>query len=136
MGALAAVIAQRLECANVFTVPEHVAGALNFDCDALSWLSEGAQLPAILGNVRRDVPKTWKPGFFWGRRAELLAGRQMQSGARGPGASGKRVRTAAVRGPAKRTLALKNKLKGKGKGDQAQQPGAHAVPAGRGQEGQ
>ena len=30
-------------------------GALNFDCDALSRLSEGAQLPAILGNVWRDL---------------------------------------------------------------------------------
>ena len=31
MNALAAEIALRLECANVFTVPEHVAGRLNFD---------------------------------------------------------------------------------------------------------
>ena len=65
MNALAAEIALRLECANVFTVPEHVAGKLNFDCDAVSRLSEGAQLPAILGNVRRDVPKPRQPRFFW-----------------------------------------------------------------------
>ena len=42
----------------------------------------------------------------------------------------------AVLGLAKRTAALKGKLKGKSKGDQAQQPGAHAVPVDRGQEGQ
>ena len=65
MNALTAEIAFRLKCANVFKVPEHVAGTLNFDCVALSRLSEGAQLPAILGNVRRDVPKPRQPVFFW-----------------------------------------------------------------------
>ena len=39
-------------------------------------------------------------------------------------------------GPAKRTAALKGKLKGMVKGDQAQQPGAHSVPVNKGQEGQ
>ena len=39
MNALAAETALRHECANVFTVPEHVAGTLNFDCDPLSLLN-------------------------------------------------------------------------------------------------
>ena len=42
----------------------------------------------------------------------------------------------AVLGRVKRTAALQGKLKGKGKGDQAQQLGAHAVPVDTGQEGQ
>ena len=101
--------------------------ALNFDCDALSRLSEGAQLPAILGNVRRDVPKPRQPGFFWGWPATLLFGCQRQSSACGLGASGKRVRTALqslARQSAQRLS--RAKLKGKGKGDQVQQPGVHA----------
>ena len=125
----AAEIALRLECANVFTVPEHVADTLNFDCDALSRLSEGAQLPAILGNVRCDVPKPRQPGFFlvmacyvacWPSEAVqcMWAGRLRQEGETG----------FAALGPAKRTAALKGKLKEKEKGDQAQQPGAHSVP--------
>ena len=42
----------------------------------------------------------------------------------------------AVLDLAKRTAGLKDKLKRKGKGDQAQQPGAHSAPVDKGQEGQ
>ena len=90
-----------------------------------SRLSEGAQLPAILGHVRRDVPKPRQPGFFWGWPAALLsgsqravdcvwAGRLRQEGENG----------FAVLGPAKRAATLKGKFKGKRKGNQAQQPGS------------
>ena len=135
--ALAAEIALRLECANVFTVPEHVAGTLNFDCDALSRLSEGAQCQRSWAMCGAMYQCHGSLASFGRWPATLLIGRQRQSSARGPGASGKRVRTASQSlARQKRTAALKDKLKGKGKGDQAQQAGAHAVPVDRGQEDQ
>ena len=57
-------------------------------------------------NVRRDVPKPRQPGFFWRRPATLPSACQRQSGACGPSASGKRVRTAS-----QSSAALKGKQK-------------------------
>ena len=65
MNALAAEIALRLECADVQTAPEHLSGTLNFTCDALSRLSEGAAMPAILAGIQRDHPRPRCKAFFW-----------------------------------------------------------------------
>ena len=132
VNALAAKIALRLECANIFTVPEHVAGKLNCDCDAFSRISQRAQRLAILNNLRRDVPKPRQPDFFGGWLAALLRNWQRQSNA-----CARRLRQEgtdgfAVLGPAKHTAAIKGKLKGKCEEDQARQPGS--LPINRGQE--
>ncbi|CAK0840856.1 unnamed protein product, partial [Prorocentrum cordatum] len=48
MNALAAELALRFESANVHVSLEHVAGTLNFECDALSRISQGAEIPRSL----------------------------------------------------------------------------------------
>ncbi|CAK0835747.1 unnamed protein product [Prorocentrum cordatum] len=48
MNALAAELALRFESANVHVSLEHVAGTLNFECDALSQISQGAAIPRSL----------------------------------------------------------------------------------------
>ncbi|CAK0883204.1 unnamed protein product, partial [Prorocentrum cordatum] len=48
MNALAAELALRFESANVHVSLEHVAGTLNFECDALSRISQGAAIPRSL----------------------------------------------------------------------------------------
>ena len=65
MNALAAEVALRMECADIQTIPEHLTGTLNFECDALSRLSQGASVPAALHDVRREVPKERSEQFFW-----------------------------------------------------------------------
>ena len=65
MNALAAEVALRLECAGVQTLPEHLSGTLNFQCDALSRLSQGASIPTVLQDVPRAVPKDRSSHFFW-----------------------------------------------------------------------
>jgi hypothetical protein len=48
MNAMAAEIAMRLESAQVSWIPEHFKGVLNFECDALSRIAQGAAVPARL----------------------------------------------------------------------------------------
>ena len=45
MNALAAELAIRMESANAIILPEHLSGTLNFECDALRRLSQGAGTP-------------------------------------------------------------------------------------------
>ena len=79
MNAMAAEIALRLECADVQTLPEHLSGTLNFQCDALSRLSQGAPIPDVLVNLPRETPKERSEQFFWawprtmGTRTEKVA---------------------------------------------------------------
>ena len=72
MNAIAAEIALRLEIAGVQLLPEHLAGTLNFDCDALSRLGKDFKAPAKLNSVKRDTPKQRVASFFWGH---AMAGR-------------------------------------------------------------
>ena len=65
MNAVAAEIALRLESAHVHIAAEHYRGVLNFHCDALSRLSQGAEIPAALASVERCSPKPLSPRFFW-----------------------------------------------------------------------
>ena len=65
MNAVAAEIALRLETAGVEMAPEHVTGTMNFQCDALSRLTEQKKVPTILHGVRRDEVRPRVPSFFW-----------------------------------------------------------------------
>ena len=65
MNSITAEIALRLEAADVMTTPEHVPGVLNFTCDALSRLSQGAQIPPQLVHLPRVWPRPRLPSFFW-----------------------------------------------------------------------
>ncbi|CAK0867373.1 unnamed protein product, partial [Prorocentrum cordatum] len=87
MNAVAAEIALRLECAGVQVVPEHLAGMFDFECDALSRIGEGAEMP---GSLLRPAQCMW-------------AGRLRRDG----GAA------FVALGPALRAAALKGKGKGK-----------------------
>ena len=65
MNAIAVEIAIRLESAQVCLSPEHFRGTLNFECDALSRLAQGAAIPASLASVPRSLPKPRARHFFW-----------------------------------------------------------------------
>lgn len=65
MNAIAVEIAIRLESAQVCLSPEHLRGALNFECDALSRLAQGAAVPERLLHVSRSSPKPRRQQFFW-----------------------------------------------------------------------
>jgi len=65
MNAIAVEIAIRMESAEVTLSPEHLRGALNFECDALSRLAQGAAVPERLQNVPRTLPKPRRQQFFW-----------------------------------------------------------------------
>ena len=65
MNALAAEIALGIESAQVNLDAEHLRGALNFQCDALSRLDQGAVVPQELIHVPRASPKPRSPSFFW-----------------------------------------------------------------------
>jgi len=65
MNAIAVEIAIRMESADVTLSPEHLRGTLNFECDALSRLAQGAAVPEILQNVPRTLPKSRRQQFFW-----------------------------------------------------------------------
>ena len=75
MNALAAELGLRLESAGVTMAHEHYRGVLNFECDALSRLAEGAQVPARLLAVPRAVPRERVASFFWAWPRELLTHR-------------------------------------------------------------
>ena len=65
MNAIAVEIAIRMESAQVSLAPEHLRGALNFECDALSRLAQGAQIPEKLIGITRSSPKPRVRSFFW-----------------------------------------------------------------------
>ena len=65
MNAIAVEIAIRLESAQVILSPEHFRGTLNFECDALSRLAQGAEVPKRLLLVPRSSPKPRQRSFFW-----------------------------------------------------------------------
>ena len=65
MNAIAVEIAIRLESAQVILSPEHFRGTLNFECDALSRLAQGAKVPERLLGVERALPKLRQRSFFW-----------------------------------------------------------------------
>ena len=65
MNAIAVEIAIRLESAEVTLSPEHLRGALNFECDALSRLAQGAAIPERLQGVQRSLPRPRQQQFFW-----------------------------------------------------------------------
>ena len=88
MNALAAELAIRMESANSRMLPEHLSGTLNFECDALSRLSQGAEIPPALAGVRRVNPRPLSPSFFLAWPRALLEARPATSAGKGPGASG------------------------------------------------
>ena len=65
MNSITAEIVLRLEAADVMSTPEHVPGVLNFTCDALSRLSQGAKIPPQLAHLPRVWPRPRLPSFFW-----------------------------------------------------------------------
>ena len=93
MNAIAAELALRMESAGASAVPEHLCGTLNFECDALSRLSQGAEVPHALAKVQRIEPRKLGPSFFlaWPKDRAISpthpnpkpkAGRLQQKGAR------------------------------------------------------
>ena len=76
MNAIAAELSLRMEAAQVSLEAEHYRGSLNFECDALSRLSQGAQMPTSLLRVPRSTPKPRTAFFFWAWPRDLF----LQSG--------------------------------------------------------
>ena len=72
MNALAAEIALRFESAQVHSTSEHISGTLNFECDALSSLAQGAVVPSALVSVPRASARPRVASFFWAWTRELL----------------------------------------------------------------
>ena len=64
MNAIAAEIAIRLESVGAGLWPEHLSGTLNFECDALSRLTQGATIPTALTGVQRVSPRPLSHEFF------------------------------------------------------------------------
>ncbi|CAK0849002.1 unnamed protein product [Prorocentrum cordatum] len=115
MNAFAAELALRFESANVRVSLEHVAGALNFECDAVSRISRGAEIPRSLRSARRDDARQRSPSFFWAWPRTLLTGRpEAHAVACGPAAFCKGGADFAALGPALGAAALKGKANGKG----------------------
>jgi len=65
MNALAAELGLRLHYHGIALSPEHFRGEINFECDALSRLSQGAQIPASLDGIQRAVPPMRGRDMFW-----------------------------------------------------------------------
>jgi hypothetical protein len=72
MNAMSAELAIRFESAQVHVKAEHFNGTLNFECDALSRLAQGAAMPGILKGVPRAVPRQRCAAFFWAWPRALL----------------------------------------------------------------
>jgi len=72
MNALAAEIALRFESAHVHSVSEHISGTLNFECDALSRLGQGAAVPPALVAVPQSSARPRVASFFWAWTRDLL----------------------------------------------------------------
>ena len=64
MNAIAAELAIRLESVGAGLIPEHLCGTLNFECDALSRLTQGARVPPALDGIQRVSPRPLSPSFF------------------------------------------------------------------------
>ena len=64
MNAIAAEIAIRCEEIELDFVGEHFKGDINVDCDALSRLAQGAQVPECVRKVRRSNPRKRDASFF------------------------------------------------------------------------
>jgi len=80
MNALSAELTLRLEAAQVAIVPIHLSGTLNFQCDALSRLSQGASVPASLRQIKRASSRLRCPSFFWAWPREILGGSNAAGG--------------------------------------------------------
>ena len=76
MNALSAEVALRLESAMVHVSLEHYRGTLNFECDALSRLSQGAVIPERLLELPRSCLKERRHSFFWAWPRVLLEKKQ------------------------------------------------------------
>ena len=72
MNALSAELALRFESAQVHFWAEHLNGTLNFECDALSRLSQGAAIPGILRRVPQAKTRPRSADFFWAWPRALL----------------------------------------------------------------
>ena len=72
MNALAAEIALRLESAQIVLTTEHFCADLNVECDALSRLAQGKEIPSRLLSVARALPRSRVPSFFWAWPREIL----------------------------------------------------------------
>ena len=72
MNARCAEVALRCESAQIDLREEHLRGAFNFQADALSRLSGGADVPERLSGVIRFVPKQRTPAFYWAWPRQLL----------------------------------------------------------------
>ena len=75
MNALSAEVALRLESAMVHVGLEHYRGALNFECDALSRLSQGAVIPERLLDMPKSCLKPRLPSLFWAWPRSLFQNR-------------------------------------------------------------
>ena len=65
MNALTAEIALRLEAYDVQVLPEHMPAVLNFECDSLSRLAQGASISSRLSQLPRAWPRPRPASFFW-----------------------------------------------------------------------
>jgi hypothetical protein len=72
MNALAAELALRFESAQVHFWAEHFNGTLNFECDALSRLAQGAAMPGILKGIPQAKTRQRAADFFWAWPRALL----------------------------------------------------------------
>ena len=90
MNASAAELALRMESAGAGIAPEHFSGTLNFECDTLPRLAQGAEIPAALRGARRVHPRALTPSFFLAWPRSLLSHPPLPlATACGPGACGR-----------------------------------------------
>ena len=66
MNALSVEIALRMESAMVHMDLEHYRGSINFECDALSRLAQGAEIPSRLLDIPQTLLQPRSLSFFWG----------------------------------------------------------------------
>jgi hypothetical protein len=72
MNALCAEIALRLEAFMLPLEVEHFHSVINFECDALSRLSQGAKVPERIAGLPRLEPQPRSAQFFWAWPRTLL----------------------------------------------------------------
>jgi hypothetical protein len=72
MNALAAELALRFESAQIHFKAEHFNGTLNFECDALSRLAQGAAMPGSLKGIPQAKTRQRCADFFWAWPRALL----------------------------------------------------------------
>ena len=73
MNAICAEIALRLEAFSLPLDVEHFHSVINFECDALSRLAQGAKIPGRLSGLPRLEPRPRLPQFFWAWPRSLLS---------------------------------------------------------------